>query len=189
MSISHLLNRELDHYRTTAVRTPTGGLAEERALVGQVWARVPQPSATERIMARTQVGPQQGGEAPFTHQQRRLGQIHHRTPPPQWLIAHRFGRAVALAGWKGGHLDGGTLELRMAEQVGTQGAIGEAGEVPQAPGKAGKGEEAAGKHPGHIAGPLEQHIADNTLAQRRQPQQAGLRQPRPAPILGQDFHL
>ncbi len=61
MSISHLLNRELDHYRTTAVRTPTGGLAEERALVGQVWARVPQPSATERIMARTQVGPQQGG--------------------------------------------------------------------------------------------------------------------------------
>lgn len=62
MGVSHLLNRELSVYRTTGVRTPTGGLAEERSLVGQVWARVPQPSSpSEQVLARTGVGPQQGG--------------------------------------------------------------------------------------------------------------------------------
>lgn len=67
MSITHLLDRELTHYRTTGVRTPSGGLSEARTAVGVVWVRVPQPSsstgpaATERVLARTQVGPQQGG--------------------------------------------------------------------------------------------------------------------------------
>ncbi|WP_017602206.1 hypothetical protein [Nocardiopsis lucentensis] len=60
MSITHLLNRALDHYRIETTRNSTGGLDETRVLVGQVEVRVPQPSATERVMARTQVGPQQG---------------------------------------------------------------------------------------------------------------------------------
>ena len=67
MTVSHLLNRELDVYRTTGERTPTGGLATQRTRLGAVWARVPQPSSgtgpagSERALARTGVGPQQGG--------------------------------------------------------------------------------------------------------------------------------
>lgn len=38
-----------------------GGFTEIRALVRDVWVRVSQPSATELVMARTAVGPQQGG--------------------------------------------------------------------------------------------------------------------------------
>jgi hypothetical protein len=60
MSIQHLLNRTLDHFRVETVRNSTGGLDETRVLQGQVDVRVSQPSATERVMARTQVGPQQG---------------------------------------------------------------------------------------------------------------------------------
>ena len=66
MGITHQLDRELTVYRTTATPNSTGGLVETCAPVGQVWAMVPQPSsatgpaATERALARTGVGPQQG---------------------------------------------------------------------------------------------------------------------------------
>ena len=66
MSLTHVLDRELTVYRTTATANATGGLDETCAPVGQVWAMVPQPSsstgpaAVERTLARTGVGPQQG---------------------------------------------------------------------------------------------------------------------------------
>lgn len=58
--VTHLLNRELDHYRVEKTRNPTGGQDETRQPLGTVWVRIAQPSASERAMARTGVGPQQG---------------------------------------------------------------------------------------------------------------------------------
>ena len=66
MSLTHLLDRELTVYRTTAVPNATGGLVETCAPVGQVWAKVPPPSsatgpaAVEPTLARTGGGPQPG---------------------------------------------------------------------------------------------------------------------------------
>src|SRR5690606_41016858 len=53
-------NRALAHYRTETVRNDMGGLDEQRIRLGVIAARVPQPTALERVMARSQVGPQQG---------------------------------------------------------------------------------------------------------------------------------
>lgn len=59
-AVTPLLNRTVDQYRHETARNATGGLDETRVLVGQVEVRISQPSATERVMSRTQVGPQQG---------------------------------------------------------------------------------------------------------------------------------
>lgn len=58
--LGHLWNRALAHYRTETVRNDMGGLDEQRIRLGVIAARVPQPTALERVMARSQVGPQQG---------------------------------------------------------------------------------------------------------------------------------
>lgn len=66
MSITHLLNREVGLYRYEATRNDTGGLIEERKHLRDIWVRISQPSVTERVLARTGVGPQQGGaDTPF----------------------------------------------------------------------------------------------------------------------------
>ncbi|QBI56801.1 head-tail adaptor protein [Streptomonospora litoralis] len=58
--VAHLLDLTLDHYRVETVRTPSGGLSEDRVHLGKVDVRPSQPSAQERALARTAVGPQQG---------------------------------------------------------------------------------------------------------------------------------
>ena len=58
--LGHLWNRTVDHYRTETVRNATGGLDEQRIQVGVLDVRVPQPTALEWVVARSQVGPQQG---------------------------------------------------------------------------------------------------------------------------------
>src|SRR5690606_10235853 len=58
--LGHLWNRALAHYRTETVRNDMGGLDEQRIGLGVIAARLPQPTALERVVARSQVGPQQG---------------------------------------------------------------------------------------------------------------------------------
>lgn len=60
MSIAHLLNQTATLYRFQLMPNDTGGFTEERVEIRQVRIRVSQPTATERMMARTGVGPQQG---------------------------------------------------------------------------------------------------------------------------------
>lgn len=59
--LTALLNRNVDLYRVQTVPNGYGGFTEQRVFVKDVWIRVSQPSATELVMARTAVGPQQGG--------------------------------------------------------------------------------------------------------------------------------
>lgn len=58
--LEHLAERVLDHYRPETLRNASGGLDETRVPLGQIEVRASQPSAEERSLARTAVGPQQG---------------------------------------------------------------------------------------------------------------------------------
>ena len=60
MSIAGLLNQTATLYRRTLTPNGSGGFTEVRDLVRQLRVRVSQPGASERVMARTGVGPQQG---------------------------------------------------------------------------------------------------------------------------------
>jgi len=60
MSIAGLLNQTATLYRRMLTPNGSGGFTEERVLVRQLRVRVSQPTAAERVMARTGVGPQQG---------------------------------------------------------------------------------------------------------------------------------
>src|SRR5690554_1674769 len=60
MTVAGLLNQDVDLYRTMLMPNGAGGYDEERVLVRQLRVRISQPSASERVMARTGVGPQQG---------------------------------------------------------------------------------------------------------------------------------
>lgn len=60
MSVSGLLNQTVTLYRRMLTPNGAGGFTEERVVVRQLRVRVSQPSAAERVMARTGVGPQQG---------------------------------------------------------------------------------------------------------------------------------
>lgn len=60
MSVAGLLNQTATLYRTMLTPNGAGGYEEERVVVRQLRVRVSQPGASERVMARTGVGPQQG---------------------------------------------------------------------------------------------------------------------------------
>lgn len=57
----NLLNRELTLYRVATVPNDSGGFMESWVEIETLWCRVSQPSASEIAIARSAVGPQQGG--------------------------------------------------------------------------------------------------------------------------------
>ena len=60
MAVAWLLNQTVTLYRDILTPNETGGFDQDRTEIRQLRVRVSQPGATERVMARTGVGPQQG---------------------------------------------------------------------------------------------------------------------------------